>query len=111
MVAPALVVRKRIGMSLQTCVVTNPSDSNFDGCVQLNDLLDCLARMGHASGNVESMSYQGYAYETVLIGEQCWFAENLRAEAYRDGTSILSDLTGSDWQYLTTGASVYLWGK
>ena len=25
------------------CVVANPSDSNFDGCVQLNDLLDLLA--------------------------------------------------------------------
>ena len=24
------------------------------------------------------LSYQGYDYTTVLIGNQCWFAENLR---------------------------------
>ena len=28
--------------NLEECVITNPSDSNFDGCVQLNDLLDLL---------------------------------------------------------------------
>ena len=30
----------------QQCIVTNPSDSNFDGCVQLSDLLDLLASYG-----------------------------------------------------------------
>ena len=25
------------------CIVANPADSNFDGCVQLNDLLDLLS--------------------------------------------------------------------
>ena len=30
----------------QTCIVANPSDSNFDGCVQLNDLLDLLSAYG-----------------------------------------------------------------
>ena len=34
------------------------------------------------------MSYQGYDYATVLIGEQCWFAENLRSEDYTNGDSI-----------------------
>ena len=28
----------------------------------------------------EPVSYQGYDYATVLIGDQCWFAENLRSE-------------------------------
>ena len=28
------------------CDVTNPSDSNFDGCIQLNDLLDLLGAYG-----------------------------------------------------------------
>ena len=30
----------------QTCVVAYPADINFDGCVQLNDLLDLLASYG-----------------------------------------------------------------
>ena len=33
--------------STQTCVVTKPADTNFDGCVQLNDLLDVLSEYGY----------------------------------------------------------------
>lgn len=31
---------------LNGCVITNPSDANFDGCVQLEDLLDLLSVYG-----------------------------------------------------------------
>ena len=34
----------------QTCIVAFPSDSNFDGCVQLNDLLDLLSAFGAQCG-------------------------------------------------------------
>ena len=34
------------------------------------------------------LTYQGYDYATVQIGEQCWFAENLRAEAYSNGDPV-----------------------
>ena len=33
----------------QTCIVAYPADINFDGCVQLNDLLDLLAGYGNCS--------------------------------------------------------------
>lgn len=33
-------------------------------------------------------SYQGYDYTTVQIGEQCWFAENLKASSFLNGESI-----------------------
>ena len=36
----------------------------------------------------EPVSYRGYDYATVLIGGQCWFAENLRSENYENGDSI-----------------------
>ena len=63
----------------QTCVVANPSDSNFDGCVQLNDLLDLLSAYGTCGWLCgDPVSYEGYDYATVQIGEQCWFAENAR---------------------------------
>jgi len=30
----------------QTCIVTNPTDTNFDGCTDLNDLMDLLSAYG-----------------------------------------------------------------
>ena len=33
--------------------------------------------------------YFGHSYATVQIGEQCWFAENLRTETYRTGEAIV----------------------
>jgi uncharacterized protein (TIGR02145 family) len=50
----------------------------------------------------------GNFYNTVLIGEQCWMAENLKTTHYRNGNSIT--YPGNDnylWQYDTTGA--YAW--
>ena len=52
----------------------------------------------------DPISYQGYDYATVLIGEQCWFAENLRSENYENGDAIPSDLNGSEWQNTLSGA-------
>ena len=93
-----------------TCIVANPSDSNFDGCVQLNDLLDLLSAYGDC-GSEESpwqcgdpLEYQGYDYETVQIGDQCWFAENLRAENYRNGDLIPASVSDGDWESATLGA-------
>jgi len=86
------------------CVVANPADINFDGCVQLNDLLDLLSAYGDCGAEESAwqcgdpLEYQGYDYETVQIGEQCWFAENLRAESYRNGESIVYSGSASDWE-------------
>ena len=52
----------------------------------------------------DSVSYQGYDYATVLIGDQCWFAENLRNEYYENGDAIPSNLSDSDWDNTTSGA-------
>ena len=68
-----------------------PLDEDGDGVC---DLFSCGA----------SVSYQGYDYATVLIGDQCWFAENLRNENYQNGDEILSDLSDSEWQGSGSGA-------
>ena len=97
--------------NLQQCIVANPSDSNFDGCVQLNDLLDLLSAYGDCSAEESTwqcgdpLEYQGYGYETVQIGEQCWFAENLRSENYENGEAIPADLSDSEWEAFTEGAT------
>ena len=68
----------------QTCIGDGSGDINFDGCVQLNDLLDLLSAYGGCEAEAspwlcgDPLEYQGYDYETVKIGEQCWFAENAR---------------------------------
>jgi uncharacterized protein (TIGR02145 family) len=69
----------------QTCIVLYPSDSNFDGCVDLDDLLDLLGTYGSCISELpdfascgDDIEHEGYSYSTVQIGEQCWFAENCR---------------------------------
>ena len=71
-------------------------DSNDDGLVEVNDLMNLLSVYNLACGELpdapwqcgDPLGYQGYDYETVQIGEQCWFAENLRAQNYGDGAPI-----------------------
>lgn len=49
----------------------------------------------------------GNEYQTVEIGEQCWFAENLKTTRYNDGTDIPNLTEGTDWGNTSTGA--YCW--
>jgi len=46
----------------------------------------------------ESPTFDGYTYDVVQIGNQCWFAENLRTTVLRDGTPItlITDNGGTD---------------
>ena len=53
----------------------------------------------------DPVSYQGYDYATVLIGDQCWFAENLRNENYENGDAIPAGLSDSEWTSTTSGAT------
>ena len=92
----------------QLCVVANPSDTDFDSCVGMIDLLDLLSAFGTCNevpwSCGDPLEYQGYDYETVQIGEQCWFAENLRSENYLNGDAILSNLSGDEWSTVNVGA-------
>ena len=58
----------------------------------------------------DPVSYQGYDYATVLIGDQCWFAENLRNESYRNGDAIPTGLSDNEWSSTTSGA-VAIYGE
>ena len=78
------------------CIGDGSGDINLDGCVQLNDLLDLLSAYGNCASEEsawqcgDSLEYQGYDYATVQIGEQCWFAEDLRTTSFLDGSPIPS---------------------
>ena len=53
----------------------------------------------------ESPTMDGYSYSVVRIGDQCWFAENLRTTTYADGTAIPAGLTYGEWGSTTSGAT------
>ena len=100
------------------CIPTEsscPEDLDFDGVVGVNDLMELLSAFGTdcpEPGEPEiaewtcgdPVSYHGYDYETVLIGEQCWYAENLRTELYQNGDSIENNLAEDEWEDAMIGA-------
>ena len=50
------------------------------------------------------VEYNGHSYSTVQIGDQCWFAENLRSELYLNGDSIPASLSDEEWADTSSGA-------
>ena len=94
---------------------TCPEDLDFDGVVGVNDLMELLPAFGTDCAPAEEpetteftcgdpVNYHGYDYATVQIGEQCWFAENLRSGQYTNGDSIPGNLTSSQWTSTNEGA-------
>ena len=68
------------------CFGDCPLDENGDGICDV-----------HACST--PVLFQGIMYSTVQIGDQCWFAENLRSELYLNGDSISTEL----WDYAESG--------
>jgi uncharacterized protein (TIGR02145 family) len=103
----------------EECIIAIPADLNYDGCVSVNDLLVLLAVHGTCPPYPEwpdeptdttwtcgdPLTYWDCDYATVLIGDQCWFAENLRNEKYANGDFILTALNDSEWSSTNEGAS------
>ncbi len=56
-------------------------------------------------GPCQGPTFDGYSYGAVLIGDQCWFAENLRTTVYHNGDAIPASLTVGDWSSTTSGAT------
>ena len=50
-------------------------------------------------------TFDGYPYDVVHIGDQCWFAENLRTTVYSNGDSIPAGLNDGEWVSTVTGAT------
>lgn len=93
----------------QLCVVANPTDADLDGCTGVGDILEVLSTFGQCYTAVDTnwicgdpLTYWDYDYSTVLIGDQCWFAENLRNERFNNGDSIPYIIENDDWAALTT---------
>ena len=51
-----------------------------------------------------TLTYNGYTYKTVKIGNQWWLAENLRTTQYNDGTNIPNITNATQWETTQSGA-------
>ena len=75
----------------------------------LNQLITYVSTVttdaGYFPCGFQTLTYNGHDYSTVQIGDQCWFAENLRTSKYNDLTDIPDGLTGTEWIDDETGAS------
>ncbi len=61
---------------------TDPAADNYDPYAEEGGL--CTY-----GGPCQGPTFDGYSYAAVLIGDQCWFAENLRTTIYRNGDGFL----------------------
>ncbi|MDA8606375.1 fibrobacter succinogenes major paralogous domain-containing protein [Flavobacteriales bacterium] len=72
-----------------------PGDLTGDSLVTVNDLMALLGFYGSdytvtaSTEGCSSVEHFGYTYEVVQLGDQCWFAENLRTAQYLNGDSLL----------------------
>lgn len=98
----------------QSNTLFNP-DYNGDGFIGVDDILGALSFYDNAwDGPVspswscgEAITYAGVDYSTVQIGDQCWFAENLRTTTYLNGDAIPQNLSDWDWSHTTSGAMAF----
>lgn len=111
------------------CTFTCAGDFNNDAFIDVSDLLQFVAAFGNECGilgcthssavnfnpdadldNGSCIFYgtvtdgDGITYNTVVIGEQEWMAENLRTVTYANGDPIPNVTGGTEWNALLTGA-------
>jgi len=102
---PRMTTAQRDSMTLsstpaQSLLIFNTTTKCYEGYVdgQWNQLW-CSFTCG-----TSTVTYDGVTYNTVQIGNQCWFKENLRTTKYNDGTSITKITNNSTWASTTSGA-------
>jgi uncharacterized protein (TIGR02145 family) len=89
----------------QACVPTLSADLDLNGCVGAPDLLELLAQYGECSYIEpewqcgDAVEYQGHEYTTVLIDDQCWFAENLQNAYLNTGGELFEIDNEEDWLF------------
>lgn len=79
---------------------TDPAYTEYDASANTDDG-SCTALIDHSClpPNID-----GYDYDVVQIGDQCWFAENLRTTLYADGSAISEVTDDATWAGLSSGA-------
>jgi uncharacterized protein (TIGR02145 family) len=87
------------------CPVQGCTDANAANFNPLAVIEDGSCTYGPAQcGGVSTVTFDGHTYPLVAIGTQCWFAENLRSDTYRNGDAIPGNLTDAQWTSTSSGA-------
>ena len=71
--------------------------SSYDAAANTDD--------GSCASACTDVEMNGHTYAVVEIGDQCWFAENLRTTVYGNGDVIPAGLTDGEWTSTTAGAT------
>ena len=67
-------------------------------------LLACFSFLNVKNNAQTVTDYDGNVYNTVTIGSQVWFVENLKVTHYNNGDSVPNVTDNMTWFNLTTGA-------
>jgi uncharacterized protein (TIGR02145 family) len=81
---------------------TDASAANFNPLAVIEDG-SCTYGPAQCGGTT-TVTFDGHTYALVAIGTQCWFAENLRSDNYRNGDAIPGNLTDAQWASTGSGA-------
>ena len=82
---------------------TDATADNFNAAATEND--DSCIYPGPAQcGGAPTITFDDHTYALVGIGTQCWFAENLRSDNYRNGDAIPGNLSDAQWTSTSSGA-------
>jgi uncharacterized protein (TIGR02145 family) len=84
----------------------NPISMSNYGSVLLPGNTTCQSEFISVTscGGQDSLLYYDRYYNLVEIGGQCWFAENLATDKYKNGDAIPNGLNSSEWQSTISGA-------
>ena len=97
----------------EACTVLGVQDlSQFyqdllDAHAELQQTVDSLQNVVENPPCGSIVAFDGRGYETIQIGNQCWFAENLQTTTYADGTAIPEVTDAIAWTNLSSGARCY----
>ena len=69
-----------------------------------DDCTEPIETVATGCGDVSAITFDGHSYDLVQIGSQCWFAENLRSDNYRNGDAIPGNLSDAQWTSTSSGA-------
>lgn len=80
---------------------TDPLALNFDPHASQPAPETCrYAPSGDPCNGMSAVNFHENVYPLVAIGDQCWFAENLRTEKFTDGTAIPTSREAELWSNL-----------
>lgn len=93
------------GLEPKTTYHVRAYATNSKGTGYGNSLL--FTTLEEVTDDVDAVDADGNVYSTVVIGNQEWFAENLKTTKYNDGTQIPNITSNSEWNNLMSDA--YAW--